>query len=688
MSAPQSGFEPAGEIPAKLFHASFSFLTDARIRRILSLAGHSLHLGLPGANDGMVVWGRSPTAYRGEWIAARRNVPLIRIEDAFLRSIHPGRSGTPPMGLLIDVEGVHFDSASPSMVERILQTHPLNDPHLMQRAADGMSRLKAGDLSKYNAHDLNLPAPEPGYVLVIDQTRQDASIRHSGASGQTFRHMLQAAQAENPGKRIVIKSHPETGLNLRPGHFDLSDVTDRISVLTDPVSPHLVLAGACAVYTVSSQLGFEAILAGHRPRVFGQPFYAGWGLSQDENPPPRRSRMLTPVQLFAATMILAPVWYDPCRDRLCSFEDVLNQLEADVRAFREDRTGHVGFGMRAWKRPWVQAFFGREKPVIFARDAVQAVALARKTGRDLLLWGTTAVANTQGVVVRRIEDGFLRSRGLGAELVPALGLMVDGLGLYFDPSHPSAVEATLLAPLPDSALRRAEALQRALIAAGVTKYNLGGDMPDLPSGHRVLVVGQVQDDAGLTLGAIGPVKTNLGLLQAARAALPDAVLIWKPHPDVEAGLREGHVDEAVVKSLGAVVARQADPLALIAAVDEIWTLTSGLGLEALIREKPVTCLGVPFYSGWGLTRDLGPVPERRLFRPDGTPVPGQGIAALIHAALIAVPRYRDPISGLPCPVEVIIERLASGAKPERGALNRLLAKAQGALAGHSWIWRR
>ncbi len=121
-------------------------------------------------------------------------------------------------------------------------------------------------------------------------------------------------------------------------------------LLTDPVAPQALLEGAIAVYTVSSQLGFEAILAGHRPHVFGQPFYAGWGLSEDEQVFPRRRRTLTQVQLFAAAMILAPTWYDPCRDRLCPFEEALDQLEAEVRALREDRHGHVATGMRLWKR--------------------------------------------------------------------------------------------------------------------------------------------------------------------------------------------------------------------------------------------------------------------------------------------------------------------------------------------------
>jgi len=94
---------------------------------------------------------------------------------------------------------------------------------------------------------------------------------------------------------------------------------------------------------------------------------------------------------------------------------------------------------------------------------------------------------------------------------------------------------------------------------------------------------------------------------------------------------------------------------------------------------PVTVLGAPFYAGWGLTRDLGPVPARRTARPD--------LAALVHACLIAYPRYRDPVTGMPCPVEIAVARLACRATG-RGPGLRLLAKAQGMLAGHSWIWRR
>jgi len=128
------------------------------------------------------------------------------------------------------------------------------------------------------------------------------------------------------------------------------------------------MEGAVAVYTVSSQLGFEAIFAGHKPRVFGAPFYAGWGLTQDEFPVQRRQRSLTRAQLFAAAAILYPKWYDPHTDALCSFETALENLAARARAWREDRNGWVASGMRLWKRDTLQKAFGSMVPIDLVGD--------------------------------------------------------------------------------------------------------------------------------------------------------------------------------------------------------------------------------------------------------------------------------------------------------------------------------
>lgn len=678
--------EAAVVIPRRLFHQNLSFLRNRRLRRILSLMGHDLRPGLPGPGDGVAVWGASPTAWRGEGIAARRNVPLIRIEDAFLRSVRPGRMGDAPIGLLIDPRGVHFDPAAPSVLEHILQTDSLDNSNLLARAREGYDRIRHLDLSKYNIHDPTLPAPPPGYVLVIDQTAQDASLRASGATQATFDEMLAHAREAHPRAPILIKTHPETAWGLRPGHYGPAHATPGISLVTEAHSPWALLDGAIAVYTVSSQMGFEAIMAGHKPHVWGQPFYTGWGLTHDRTPPPRRGRKLTRNQLFAAAMILAPTWYDPCRDRLCPFEEALDQMEAEVRAFRQDRRGHVAGGMRAWKRSRLNAVFGAQKPLIFKDDPETAAATATRTGRRLILWAGKEHEGFPHPSLR-IEDGFLRSRGLGADLIPPLSLVADDLGIYYDPSRPSRLETLLLSPLPPGGRARAERLLQALTGANLTKYNLGGATPDLPDGHRILVPGQVEDDASIRTGT-GEIRSNLALLRATWEANPDAVILYKSHPDVEAGLRPGAIPQDEALKYADAVLAGTDIAAILPAIDEVWTLTSLTGFEALIRGKRVTTLGAPFYAGWGLTTDLGPIPRRRLRREDGSLQPRPDLLHLVHAALIAYPRYWDPVAKRPCPPEVALERLATGTIPRPGPFNRLIAKAQGRFASHAHLWRR
>jgi len=672
------------EGPARLCVFNGGFLTQSRVRRILALSGYEVRLGRPGPGDLVGVWGRSPTAHRGEAMAARHGVPILRVEDAFLRSVLPGRAGGgPPLGLHLDRGGVHFDPSTPSDLETLLATAPLDDTALLDRARGAMAELRRLHLTKYTAFLPDAPVPEPGYALVIDQTAGDASLAASAAGRNSFLEALMLAREERPGARLVVKTHPETAAGHRRGHIGAGDLRPGETLLTEPVSPWALLEGAVGVYTVSSQMGFEAILAGHRPVVLGRPFYMGWGLTDDRAPLDRRQRRLTRAQLFAAAMILYPRWYDPCRDRLCTLEEAIATLAAETRAWREDHGGWVATGMRLWKRKPLSDVFGRRRGapgLEFVSDPARAVDRARSTGRRLMVWAGKSTPGLDAAGAVRVEDGFLRSRGLGADLVPPLSLVLDDLGIYYDPTRDSRLERLIAAAvdLPPSARLRAERLVRQLIEAGLSKYNLeAASLPsDLPNGFTILIPGQVEDDASIRLGA-GEVRTNRALIEVARAAHPAAVLLYKPHPDVETGLRPGAVPDAA--ALADAVLARTDPMAALAAADAVWTMTSTLGFEALLRGKPVTCLGAPFYAGWGLTTDRGKAVPRRTARPD--------LAALAHACLIDYPRYHDPLTRRPCPPEVVAERLATGRIPRPSPANRLLAKAQGALSGHAWLWR-
>src|SRR5262249_17758587 len=155
-------------------------------------------------------------------------------------------------------------------------------------------------------------------------------------------------------------------------------------------------------------------------------------------------------------------------------------------------------------------------------------------------------------------------------------------------------------------------LRRTLVERGVTKYNAGAASPALiPSSRkrRLFVPGQVEDDQSVLLGGAG-ILSNLELLARVRAENPDAFLIYQPHPDVEARYRRGAVPDAAVLRLADCVVRGLSAASIASVVDEVHTLSSLAGFEALLRDCPVTCYGQPFYAGWGLTRDRAPIPRR------------------------------------------------------------------------------
>lgn len=261
-----------------------------------------------------------------------------------------------------------------------------------------------------------------------------------------------------------------------------------------------------------------------------------------------------------------------------------------------------------WKRKPLKLCFP-DLPVHFVSclDQVPDAAV-------LAVWGMRPLpeVETRGILVVRIEDGFLRSVGLGADLIRPLSWVVDRRGMYFDATHPSDLEA-LLAETAFSIdlLQRAAALRERLVATGLTKYNVGRAVWRRPAqlARVILVPGQVESDASIAYGAPG-IKTNLSLLQTVRCANPDAYVLYKPHPDVVAGLRaQGKSEDEAVRWCDGVVV-DAPMGDLLREIDEVHCLTSLAGFEALLRGKKVTCYGQPFYSGWGLTEDKVPVARR------------------------------------------------------------------------------
>lgn len=282
----------------------------------------------------------------------------------------------------------------------------------------------------------------------------------------------------------------------------------------------------------------------------------------------------------------------------------------------------------SWKRAVVCQCLAPAR-VVFVASVADVPA-----GAVLAVWGMKplAVALPEGVRVLRLEDGFLRSVGLGVDLIRPMSWVIDGRGIYYDATRPSDLEHLLSsASFSAAQLQRAQRLRERIVAQGLTKYNTGGDPWQRPAGAAsvVLVPGQVESDASLAYGAPG-IRSNMALLQAVRAAHPDAHVVYKPHPDVLAGLRARGAGEQEALRWCDEVVEHAPMGELLMAVDQVHVLTSLAGFEALLRGKPVTCHGQPFYSGWGLTRDA--VPNARRTRR-------LSLDELVAGALIEHPLY-------------------------------------------------
>jgi len=270
-------------------------------------------------------------------------------------------------------------------------------------------------------------------------------------------------------------------------------------------------------------------------------------------------------------------------------------------------------GFRRWKQYNLAPILrSQADELIFAPHAKAARRLA-PTPADAIGWwsceppeGVAELAGTSGAMTIRIEDGFLRSVGLGSDLIPPLSLVLDRTGIYFDPRQPSDLETILAtADFSEEELERARAVRAFIVEHGLTKYNLEPrQQPDWATQGRkvVLVTGQVEDDASIRFGC-SDVRTNHGLLRAAREGDPDAYIIYKPHPDVMSGNRNGRMTLADARQWADHIETDLSVISCIEACDELHCMTSLAGFDALLRGKRVVTYGQPFYVGWGVTED-------------------------------------------------------------------------------------
>lgn len=628
-------------------------------------------------------WGRKESGKKAIELSTKFNGKFKLLEDGFIRSVGLGVDGAKLLSIVEDDIGIYYDATSQSRLEKILSEHKF-DNELLQESKWCIDFITTHNISKYN----NAPnisknliqkyeLENSNNILIIAQTDGDASLVYGLGDKFSTADVIDAAIKENPNSNILLKIHPDVLSGKKKSDINISNLDSKIKIIAEDINPISLLKYINKVYTKTSGMGFEALMCGCECVCFGMPFYAGWGLSDDRvQAPLRRNRTLSIEELFAGAYILYAKYIDAYTGQNTTLKRVLPQINTLKNArLNECKKQKFLFGFSVWKRKFMRPFLGENLNYIsvFSKNPLKS---ALKAGLDtnslVYIWGKKEYLELQkwcdenSVNIIRVEDGFIRSVGLGSDLTRPYSLVFDDVGIYFDTTSPSRLENILnYHKFSSSELEAAKKLKDILIDSKISKYNDDKDgIISSKNGKKIaLVIGQVEDDASVRIGADG--MKNIELLEQARLNSPNSHIIYKPHPDVVSGNRIGLVDiDQALKYCDEVLEGVSMPT-LLDLADEIHTMTSTSGLEAILRGKRVICYGRPFWAGWGLSDDKKPQPRRyRSLSSD----------ELVAGAYLLYPKYVHPINLKPCNASDLILALQEQRAKLQKPVNALLHK--------------
>ncbi|EOI2830889.1 capsular polysaccharide biosynthesis protein, partial [Campylobacter jejuni] len=613
-------------------------------------------------------WGRKKSGLKAMNLAKKYNTKFILLEDGFIRSLNLGVENSPSFSMVKDDIGIYYDATMPSKLENLLNTYEFKGEEIKQ-AKKAIELIKKYKISKYN-NNLDIPddyfQKDEKRVLIITQTANDASLEFGLAKDFKTVDMIKDAIKENPDSKIYIKIHPDVLSGKKQSDLDINSLPKECILISENFNPIALLEFFDKVYTKTSGMGFEALIQECECVCYGMPFYAGWGLTKDKLECKRRMQKRSLEEVFYAAYILYSEYFNPYLNQKSNIFDTIQTLAKykSIEKANSNRLFMLGFTL--WKRYFIKPFFKAKNNEIIFLNSIKSLARYKlKEDDKFFIWGKKYDENTlknlllvkakeQNLTsftpkVSLVEDGFIRSISLGSDLTRPFSLIVDDKGLYIDPNKVSKLEELLQNEIFDkNMLNRAKNIIKTLLENRFSKYN-GLKHEDLKINAKIgqkviLIPAQVEDDASMILGGFG--LSTLDLLKEVRSKNQDAYIIFKPHPDVLSGNRVGLKDETLILEFCDEIVKDCSIDSAIKIADEIHTITSTSGFDALLRAKKVFTYGMPFYAGWGLTKDKYRC-ERRTRK--------LSLEELVAGALITYPRYINPKTKTLCEIEVCLD---------------------------------
>ncbi len=548
-------------------------------------------------------WGMKKS---GEYV--RNNMKqnkVVFLEDGFVHSFGIKKNKI-PLTICYDNNGIYYDCKSNNDLKEFFKEKLSKEN--ASRAKNIVNLWKEYSISKYNFPSFVEPPSGP-YILLIDQTSGDLSLDYGDVDANSFNRMFEFAANNWPDHKIVIKIHPDVKNHKKKGCIHSSYFLKKnVTVLGEIGQINYLIEKSSAVCVVTSQVGFEALIYGKEVHVFGRPFYSGLGLTIDHKVN-NENLEITLDQLVFSSLVKYQICVDPRTKKKCEIEEIMKYIFYLREASKFFPKNLEAINLTPWKARQINRFF---YPITGER--VKSFTRFKTQMKNIIVWGKNIRMEKNISKVNHyisVEDGFIRSVGLGAELYPPLSLLFDKRGIHYDASKSSDLEYLLQnCKVNHNEKVRARRIIDLIIKLKISKYNLRLkkeiNLPNNFSKKQIIgVLGQVETDNSITYGVPNDtiLKTNFALVEQVRRDYPDAYIIYKPHPDNESGLRiRGSNDSSISKNAD-FIAHNISVENLFNKVDRVAVFTSLGGFEALLRGISVTTYGLPFYAGWGLTDD-------------------------------------------------------------------------------------
>lgn len=622
-------------------------------------------------------------------IAYEKNIPINKVNFGFIAA--SSSLDFIPVSLWIETENENY------FIELLNDPDFKVDPKLSQRAEKAINILVEENISEINLvpekdGQLLLGEKKTKRILVLGSPEKEPNNDRKELSNKD---LIWIAKVENPDSEIIYYPHPSE-LIRRDEHtfYTYTDLKHVAEIIKEPINIGSFLDSVDHVYTIDSYGGFEAIIRNIPVTTFGNPYYAGWGLTDDKGPISERKRTLTLNEIFAGIYILNRHYFNPFTKEKVSFERALELLKfiketENKRTVIKNQNHQVNIAKidntalpiseikSSEDTSRISIIYEKESKIGIMSKGIKAIPNLQSFLRGELIfnpservgeidyiagWGMKPSAKKaiefckkHSIPYLGLEDGFLRSIGLGVDGSPPLSICVDDVGIYYDATRPSRLENVLNSSgwETEQLLNDAEKALTLIKKNYLSKYNhapmVDGKIFVNNGKKRVLIVDQTLGDMSITLGLADKERFKQ-MYEKAKKDNPDADIFIKTHPDVISGVKEGNLTPKDVGETVRFLYDDCNPLSLLEQVDKVYVVTSQFGFEALMLGKEVHCFGMPFYAGWGVTKD-----EQKLERRTRQ----RSVTEIFAAAYLIYPRYIHPETGMPGTIFDVINYLAN-----------------------------